>query len=219
MPASAYGRFGIDIYWIPLGAGGNFVRWNGNVYEAVAAFLADRPMQDLYHSALEVFAPEGRHTIEMTPIPDRCGLERGVVAEGPVGAHWAGRFRIFRYELRRWREGLIPDLGEAVDSPQRLTADLLDARRLLELVPQVPMLVWGRDQLKAGEMWNSNSMISWLLARTGLDAASIQPPVGGRAPGWKAGLVAAAREDSAVLDLVGGRAQPTEFDVFVRPGA
>src|SRR5438876_533040 len=37
----------------------------------------------------------------------------------------------------------------------------------------------GRDELKAGEMWNSNSMISWLIARTGLDVDSIKPPAGG----------------------------------------
>jgi hypothetical protein len=52
-------------------------------------------------------------------------------------------------------------------------------------------LVWGRDELGAGEMWNSNSQISWLIACTGLDAVSIRPPAGGRAPGWHAGLVAA----------------------------
>jgi hypothetical protein len=30
----------------------------------------------------------------------------------------------------------------------------------------MPVLVWGRDELGAGEMWKSNSMISWLIART-----------------------------------------------------
>jgi len=43
-------------------------------------------------------------------------------------------------------------------------------------------------------MWNSNSLISWLIARSGLDAASIQPPAGGRAPGWQAGIVMAQRQ-------------------------
>jgi hypothetical protein len=42
-------------------------------------------------------------------------------------------------------------------------------------------------------MWNSNSFISWLLERSGLDAESIRPPAGGRAPGWHAGLVIARR--------------------------
>jgi len=50
-------------------------------------------------------------------------------------------------------------------------------------------------------MWNSNSMISWLIARTGLDVESIRPPAGGRAPGWNAGIVAAARESAVAPRL------------------
>jgi hypothetical protein len=101
--------------------------------------------------------------------------------------------RLFRYEVRRWREGVIPDLAEAVESPRLLSADPADARRVLELVPRVPRLVWGRDESRTGEMWNSNSLTSWLLAVGGLDVESIQPPTGGRAPGWHAGVVVAHR--------------------------
>jgi len=33
----------------------------------------------------------------------------------PLGARWLSRvFPIFRYELRRWRDGVIPDINEAV---------------------------------------------------------------------------------------------------------
>jgi hypothetical protein len=192
---------GIDLYWLPLGAAGNFVRFNGRAYEAIISRLQHRPACELYHSGLEIFVPEGRYVIEMTPVPDERGHERGVVAEGPVGARWAGRWRMFRYELRRWLGGEIPDAGEAVDSPQRLSDDLADARRLLDLAPQVPTLVWGRDEIGAGEMWNSNSIMSWLLARTGLDVDSIHPPAGGRAPGWDAGLVQAAREAPVAAGL------------------
>jgi hypothetical protein len=195
------GHFGIDLYWLPLGAGGNFVRLNGRIYEAIKARLDRRPVCDLYHSALQVFVPEGRYVIENTPVIDEHGRERGVVMEGPIGAHWAGHFRIFRYELRRWREGVIADIGEAVDSPRRLSSDLRDARRLLELVPQMPVLVWGRDELGAGEMWNSNSMVSCLIARTGLDIDSIEAPAGGRAPGWNAGVLAASKESVSHLAL------------------
>jgi hypothetical protein len=195
------GRFGIDLYWLPLGAGGNFVRLNGRIYEAIKARRDRRPVCDLYHSALQVFVPEGRYVIENTPVIDERGRERWVVMEGPIGAHWAGHFRIFRYELRRWREGVIADIGEAVASPRRLSSDLRDARRLLELVPQMPVLVWGRDELRAGEMWNSNSMVSWLIARTGLDIHSIEAPAGGRAPGWNAGVLAASKESVAHLAL------------------
>ena len=187
------GSVGIDLYWLPLGAGGHFVRLNGRVYEGVKALLERRPISDLYHSGLEVFVPEGRYVVEMTPSVNDDGSERGVVAEGAVGSRWAGRLRIFRYEVRRWRDGVIPDINEAVESPLRLTEDVEQARRLLELIPQVPRLVWGRDEARAGEMWNSNSIIAWLLARAGLDVGTIRLPVRGRAPGWDAGLVVAAR--------------------------
>ena len=158
---------GVDLYWLPLGAGGRSVRLNGRVYEALVASLERRTACDLYHSALEVRVPEGRFVIEMAPIRDRDGARRGVVAEGAVGSRWAGHFRIFRYEVRRWCDGVIPDVGEAVGSPRRLTDDPRRAQRLLDHVPYVPTPVWGRDALDAGEMWNSNSVISWLLARSG----------------------------------------------------
>jgi hypothetical protein len=180
----------IDLYWLPLGAGGHSVRLNGKVFEAVAARLERRDRCDLYHSALEVRVSEGRFVIEQAPAWSEGG-DRGVVAEGAVGARAAGRFRLFRYEIRRWRDGVIPDVAEAVESPHRLSDDPDRARRLLELVPQVPTPVWGRDELRAGEMWNSNSTISWLIARSRLDIDSIKPPPGGRAPGWRAGIAIA----------------------------
>jgi hypothetical protein len=183
----------IELYWLPLGAGGHSVRLNGLVFEAIAARLQHRGRYDLYHSALEVHVPEGRFVIEQAPAWGTSG-ERGVVAEGPVGIRAAGRFRLFRYEVRRWRDGVIPDAAEAVESPQRLSDDTDFARRLLALVPTMPTPVWGRDELDTGEMWNSNSFISWLLVRTGLDTSSIHPPAGGRAPGWQAGLVVARRQ-------------------------
>jgi hypothetical protein len=183
----------IDLYWLPLGAGGHSVRVNGRVFEAVAALVDRRSRRDLYHSALEVRVPEGRYVIEMAPVWSGDQRERGVVSEGAVGAHSAGRFRLFRYEVRCWRGGVIPDIDEAVDSPRCLSDDLVCARRLLELVPLVPTPVWGRDELHAGEMWNSNSLTSWLILRSGLAVESLRPPSGGRAPGWQAGIVVASR--------------------------
>jgi hypothetical protein len=184
---------GVDLYWLPLGAGGHSVRINGEVYEALAAFLGRRPTYDLYHSALIVTLPEARFTIESAPIPDLRGDRRGVVAEGAVGSRRLARSRLFRYELRRWRDGVIPDLAEAVDSPQRLTDDPQVAQLVLDLMPSVPTPVWGRDELGAGEMWNSNSVVSWLLVRGGVEIEEIRPPAGGRAPGWDAGIVVARR--------------------------
>jgi hypothetical protein len=169
------------------------VRLNGRVFEAVAARLERREACDLYHSALEVRLGDGRFVLEMTPVPGGVGAERGVVAGGAVGDRRAGGLRLFRYEVRCWLGGVIPDAGEAVESPQRLTDDPAVARRVLELAPGVPTPVWGRDELGAGEMWNSNSLVSWLLARSGLPVDSLAPPAGGRAPGWDAGLVVARR--------------------------
>lgn len=185
----------VDLYWLPLGAGGHFVRLNGRVYEALAARIERRRACDLYHSALQVLLPEGTFVIEQTPVPDLSGQQRGVVAEGAVGTRWASRFRIFRYEIRVWRGGNIPDVAEAVDSPRPLSEDEDLARHVLEVVPQVPTPVWGRDELQTGEMWNSNAVIAWVIARSGLDAESIRPPAGGRAPGWMAGLAVARRQE------------------------
>jgi hypothetical protein len=186
----------VDLYWLPLGAGGHSVRLNGRVFEAVAARLERRAPCDLYHSALEVRVPEGRFVIEQAPVRDAKGRERSVVAEGPVASRWAGRFRIFRYEVRCWRGEAIPDVGEAVESPRRLTDDPHTARRVLDVAAQVPTPVGGRDELGAGEMWNSNSIIAWLIERSGLSAESINHPAGGRAPGWHAGLIVARQQRS-----------------------
>lgn len=184
----------VDLYWIPLGSGNHWVRLNGKVFEAASAFLERRSRCDLYHTALEVAVPDGRFVIEMTPIPDRRGRERGVVGEGAVGTRWAGRYRLFRYENRRWLDGIIPDIGDAVSGPVRVTSDEARAHSILELVPSVPTPVWGRDELDAGEMWSSNSVISWLLASSGVDMDQIRAPFEGRAPGWDAGIVVARRD-------------------------
>ena len=185
----------IELYWLPLGAGGWLVRLNGRIYEAIHALLERRRPLDLYHSALIVSVPEGRFVIEDAwPIPDGDGAARGVAVEGPVASRRMARFRVFRYEVRRWRDGVIADADEAVASPQLLSDDPLLARRLLDLVGSLPRPVWGRDEFGTGEMWNSNSVISWLLARSGLPTDAIRPPAGGRAPGWEAGLITARRQ-------------------------
>jgi hypothetical protein len=186
-------RVAADLYWIPLGAGGHSVRFNGRVFEVVEAALQRRERRDLYHSALIVELDGDRYTIEVAPSPDADEASRGVVATGAVGSRLLGRSRLFRYEVRRWRGGSIPDLAEAVGAPLRLTGDPVAARRLLDLVASVPTPVWGRDELKAGEMWNSNSVIAWLTATSGLTPERLRPPPHGRAPGWGAGLEVARR--------------------------
>jgi hypothetical protein len=193
MPDGDAHPYGVHLYWIPLGADAHVVRVSGRVYEALAASAQRRRRCDLYHSALEVRVPEARYVIEQAPIPDDEGARRGVVAEGPVGSRALGRFRLFRYEIRRWREGSIPDVRRAVGSPLQLTDDVHQARRVLDVLPSVPTPVWGRDELHTGEMWNSNSVISWVLVSSEVPLASVGPPPGGRAPGWHAGTVIAKR--------------------------
>ena len=52
-------------------------------------------------------------------------------------------------------------------------------RRVLESAPRVPTPTWGRDELGTGEMWNSNSLISWLIVCSG-------PLEDARLPAWGA---------------------------------
>jgi hypothetical protein len=165
------------------------------MFEALSALLQRRPRQALFHSALVAVTTDAPFVIEMTPLFDRRGREdRGVVAEGAVGTRWAGRFRLFRYEIRRWRDGVIPDLRYAVASPVRVGDGDVPPRDVFDLVPLIPTPVWGRDELRAGEMWNSNSVTAWLLVCAGLDADASRPPNGGRAPGWDAGVAVANRQ-------------------------
>ena len=164
------------------------MRFNGRVFEAVGAWHQHRQRRDLYHSALLVELAGDRYAIEIAPSPDAAEESRGVVATGAVGSRHAGRWRLFRYEVRCWRGGSIPDLAWAVGGPCRLSSDAQVARRLLDAVPIAPTPVWGRDELEVGEMWNSNSLTAWLIAAAGLSPDGLRPPNGGRAPGWFAGL-------------------------------
>ena len=183
----------VELSWIPLGAGNSVVRANGKVFEAISSAVHRGRKADIYHSVLQVAAGNDRYTIEMAPTPDSHGEQRGVVGTGSVGLRWLGRFRIFRYENRCWRNGVIPDLATSVSST-RMPTSSETAQRLVDLTASVPTPVWGRDELRTGEMWNSNSVISWLLIRSGIGVDGIVPPPNGRAPGWKAGVTIADRE-------------------------
>jgi hypothetical protein len=193
----------VDLYWLPLGAGGRCVRINGRAYEAISSRFAGREPQALYHSALEVCLEGERFVIEMAPVWNTPDPHRGVVCEGPVGIRPLGRLRLFRYEVRCWPDGRIPDVDEAVDSPVRVSQNEELARRVLELVRHFPAATWGADEQHTGDMWNSNSLVAWLLARSGHDVGTVAPPAGGRAPGWAAGLVVARRQTSHQLTFVG----------------
>lgn len=200
MPMSPFlpDSYGVDLYWLPLGAGDAHpsVRRSGRMFEAVVARHEHRDRHDLYHSALEVRLDGERFVIEMAPVWSNEAPGQAVVCEGAVGLSCLRISRFFRYEIHRWRDGVIPDRAEAVASPQHLSTDSGRAQRVLELVPAFPNATWGRDELRTGEMWNSNSLTAWLLARSGHDTDTLEPPSGGRAPGWSAGLSVARRQMS-----------------------
>ena len=198
----------VDLYWLPLGAGEAHpsVRRSGRAFEALVAHHEHRGRRDLYHSALEVRLDGERFVIEMAPVWDNPAPETAVVCEGAVGLPWLGSSRLFRYEVHRWLDGVIPDRTEAVASPRRLSADSGCARQLLNLVPEFPNATWGRDEQRTGEMWNSNSLTAWLLARSGHNTDRLYPPPRGRAPGWSAGLCVARRQLTAIAV---GTSEPT----------
>lgn len=184
----------LELYWIPLGAGTRVVRFSGRCYERVVAARQRRAPAALYHAALVADTADGRVTLEVAPTPDRFGRDRrGVVGAGPVGSRRLGRWRWFRYEVRCWAGGAIPDL-DAAAALQRVSTDAGEITAVLAAAAAVPTPTWGRDEIGAGDMWNSNSVVAWVLAEAGLLDRVGGPPPGGRAPGWHAGAVAAERQ-------------------------
>ena len=109
----------LDLYWIPLGAGGHSVRYNGRVFEALVAAREHRARRDLFHAALVAELDGDRFAIELAPSPDADLSSRDVVATGAVGSRHLGRWRLFRYEVRCCRGGSVPDLAWAVGGAQR----------------------------------------------------------------------------------------------------
>lgn len=188
----------LELYWIPLGAGARVVRTSGRIYERITSMVQRRPPRPLFHSALVANTAEGRYFAEMTPVPRSTTIgDRGVVGGGAVGSRALARLRVFRYEIRCWLDGVIPDIGFAIDSPVVISTDGDEVRRVLDTLPLVPSAVWGRDELRAGEMWNSNSIVSWTLETAGVADRAGRPPQHGRAPGWDAGIAVARRERRA----------------------
>jgi hypothetical protein len=112
---------------------------------------------------------------------------------GPVGVRAAERFRQFRYQMRVRANEPLPDEAYVAGAPVRLAEDCALARRILELTASVPPFTWGRRAPDTSEMWTSDSAISWLLLKAGVDVAEIRPPPGARAPGWIAGIEVAGR--------------------------
>ena len=75
----------VDLYWIPVGAGGYVVRLSGKLYGALKALAEHRPRLDRYHAPLQIWLPADRFVIECAAILNLRGKERGVVAGGRSG--------------------------------------------------------------------------------------------------------------------------------------
>jgi len=190
----------VNLFWLPLGGDECSGRSNGRVFEAYAARRRHRPERDLYLSVLEVTLGPDHFVIETTPVRDDQEADQGGVSEGPVGAGRLGRSPLLRYEVRRSFDGASSEDAGAANRPSCVGRDGANARHLLGLVPQIPDLTWGRDQLGAGDAWNSNLMVAWLLGRSGHHVRDVVPPPHCRAPGWAAGLaLARARADHPPL--------------------
>ncbi len=189
------------LWWLPVGAGGYVVRHTSRWWELVDAYRAHRAPQPLFHAALEVSSNGHRHIIEMAPQwAGPKGEDRGVVVTGPVGLRVLGRSSLFRYEVRCWRDGTLPDREWAVGGPVTVADDEATARSLLQHIREVPPLTWGRQVPPTRDMWNSNSLVSWLLRVSGVPLADLSPPMGGRAPGWAAGIALAATSAPSPTD-------------------
>ena len=181
----------IDLYWLPLGAGGHSVRVNGKNLRSGRRVA--RPSRSLRPLPLRPPGVRARGTIR-----DRAGT--GVGRRRPR-RHYQGRRRNTRGPTfpalplrdpalaRRGHPGRRRG-GREPSPPERRSRLRASAARAGAAGANARI---GIDELGAGEMWNSNSTISWLLARTGLDVEAIQPPARGRAPGWQAGIVIARR--------------------------
>lgn len=189
----------VRLWWLPVGAGGHVVIHTSRWWERWRAWREHRAPQPLFHAALEVDTGTVRWVVEMAPAWGRHPVPRGVVAVGPVGSRVLAASSLFRYEVRCWPDGIIDDLAYAAEPPVVFALSAAHAEALLRRTAQVPRLVWGA-RTPGGDMWNSNSLVAWLLQTAGIDAARLQPPGGGRAPGWAAGVEAARLPPAAPPD-------------------
>lgn len=177
---------------MPVGAGTpRLQRASLRLWEAFEAARARRTRTVLYHSALKLHTEGRTRTLEL--MPAFIDSASPPLLTGPVGAGLAGRLRVFRYQLVCTDVEALPDEQWAVESPQVLAHDESVARAIIALAPAVPPYTWGRRVRGTSEMWTSDSVISWLLLRAGVDLAAMHIPAGGRAPGWEAGLEVASR--------------------------
>ena len=94
VPGARHATVGLD--WIPLGAGGHCVRFNGRLFEAFVAVCERHPRNDLYDAALVIAVDDKSYTIELAPAFFGKRLNRGVVSTGAVESRLLGWSPLFR---------------------------------------------------------------------------------------------------------------------------
>lgn len=182
----------LDLLWIPVGAGTRFQRASLVLYEAAAAALSRRPRVALVHAGIKLRFEGKRYTFELMPAPP--GPNHDGEVTGPVGVRGADRLRLFRYRACLFEADGLPDEAWAIGEPLRLSEDPEVVRRVIEMRRDIPAYTWGRRRRGHSEMWTSDSAVSWLLGRAGIDAKAIVVPKGTRAPGWRAGIEELAKK-------------------------
>lgn len=176
----------VEVHWIPLGAGERVpvLAVSARLLELLGAVVSRRRRR-IVHAALVVAVDGQAWSVEMTPEWKPRGPDTRAVFSGPVGLPLLGRSRLFRYEVRRVRGGVVPDREHAV-ATSALASDEARARSLLREVGCVPPRTWGLTVHGRG-MWTSNSVVAWVAQRSGHDLSGVDPPPGCVAPGWASG--------------------------------
>ena len=194
---AAIAHSAVDLYWIPLGAGGHCVRFNGRVFEALEAARQHRQRCDVYHAALVVELDGDRYTIEIAPSPNADEASRGVVATGAVGSRYARLAApvSLRDPLLARRVNPRSRLGGRRPPPahQRST-DRPPATRPHRDRAHARL---GTRRARSGREWNSNSDDRLADRHRRSVDRDLRPPPRGRAPGWDAGLEVARRSEAS----------------------
>lgn len=97
---------GVNLYWIPLGAGDHIVRVSGKLYEAFKGISERRPRAALYHSASEITLPGDRFHHRVGAYLGSPRTRTGCRSGRPVGGRAPG-----------WNAGLIVAARQAGQSP------------------------------------------------------------------------------------------------------
>jgi hypothetical protein len=171
-----------------------YIKIEGSSVRIFGKILVSNPHgRQFYHSALEVQAPiEGicrRFSIELLDYvsdPEEAKKRGQVVTGGAagIGSSAGTQYGIFLTPDGKVDGGDDPDIAHA--GRRIVSRDCDKVRKLVQLVPQIPPNDYSSD-------WTSNSIISWLLEKIGLDPSKIEPPVDGMTPSWSNGIAEAKK--------------------------